>query len=162
MSDVRVFNNFVEDKDCDEMIQRLEYLCQEGLVTKRDDGRIGVINAVDEVFNKFIKKYYDKALIEINDNFVKYNGYIATKYVEGVGMATHLDSNPDEEMGLLMYLNDDYQGGELTYTAPDGTAHAIKAKKGDMIYCPSWYPHGVNKVISGTRYFFTISLFKQD
>ncbi len=162
MSDVRVFEGFVESRDCDIMIERLNYLCDIGEVIVREDGRIGLIDSQDPVFQNFVKKYYDKAVETLNDGFTKYNGYIATKYNEGIGMATHLDSQEGEEMGALMYLNDDYEGGELTYTAPDGSEHAVKAKKGDMIYCPSWYPHGVNKVTRGTRYFFTVSLFKQD
>jgi predicted 2-oxoglutarate/Fe(II)-dependent dioxygenase YbiX len=93
------------------------------------------------------------------DNEFKYfSGYVATKYVPGVGMATHTDTTLEEEMGALMYLNDEYEGGEFTYTDPEGNLKTIKPKTGDMIYCPSWYPHGVNKVTKGVRYFFTVSL----
>jgi len=156
----QVINNFVEPEDCKEMIDHLEYLISIGDVVIREDGRIGVINSDDFIFNKFVNKYMNKTTSLINDDFKVFNGYIATKYSAGVGMDTHLDSQEGEEMGALMYLNDDYEGGELTYTAPDGSEHAIKANKGDMIYCPSWYPHGVNKVTKGIRYFFTISLVK--
>lgn len=158
--EVTIFNNFVDTADCDEMITRLDYLISINEVVIRDDGRIGVVNKDDEIFNKFIEKYKNKTIQTLNDGFNNFSGYIATKYNPGIGMSTHIDSDPDFEMGVLMYLNSDYDGGELTYTTPDGVDHYIKAKKGDMVYCPSWYPHGVNKVISGTRYFFTISLSK--
>ncbi len=156
----QVINNFVEPEDCKEMIDRLEYLISIGDVVIREDGRIGVINSDDFIFNKFVNKYMNKTTSLMNDDFKVFNGYIATKYSVGIGMSTHIDSQEGEEMGALMYLNDDYDGGELIYTTPDGSEYFIKAKKGDMIYCPSWYPHGVKKVTKGARYFFTISLIK--
>lgn len=159
--EAKIFNNFVDLKDCNKMIDRFEYLCSIGQVVKRDDGRVGLINSDDIIFQNFVKKYYDKAITTLNDSYTIYNGYIATKYDTGVGMNSHIDSEEGEEMGVLMYLNDEYEGGELTYTASDGVERSIKAKTGDMIYCPSWYLHGVNKVTSGIRYFFTFSLLKQ-
>lgn len=158
--EAKVINNFVDLQDCKEMIDHLESLISSGDVIKRDDGRIGVVNKEDPVFAKFVSKYMNKTIETFNDGFNNFNGYIATKYEPGIGMADHIDSNPGEEMGALMYLNDDYEGGELTYTTDDGEQHSVKAKQGDMVYCPSWYVHGVNKVISGTRYFFTVSLIK--
>lgn len=155
-----ILNNFIDVADCDEMISRLEHLIAIKDVVIRPDGRISIINKKDPVFNKFVEKYRLKTIETLNDGYNKFNGYIATKYNEGIGMSTHIDSTIGFEMGTLMYLNDDYEGGELTYTAPNGVDHAIKAKKGDMVYFPSWYPHGVNKVTKGTRYFFTISLIK--
>jgi predicted 2-oxoglutarate/Fe(II)-dependent dioxygenase YbiX len=154
----RVVNNFIEEADCLAIISHLEQLISTGDVTVRADGRVGVINRPDETFKPLIKKYKNKTIKMFNDEFKYFSGYIATKYVPGVGMATHIDSQVGEEMGVLMYLNDDYEGGELTYTDPEGNEQTIKPKTGDMVYCPSWYPHGVNKVTSGTRYFFTISL----
>ena len=72
-------------------------------------------------------------------------------------MANHVDSLKDEEMGALMYLNEDYEGGELTYSDDKGS-HFMKPESGSMVYFPSWYTHGVNPVTKGIRYFFTISL----
>lgn len=161
MENIKVINGFVDESDCDEMIKHLDYLVEINDVIIRDDGRIGVINKEDAIFAKYIEKYQNKAIQTFQDKFTNFNGYIATIYNPGIGMGTHIDSSPDEEMGVLMYLNDDYEGGELTFTTPDGKDHAYAAKKGDMVYCPSWYPHGVNKVISGKRYFFTVSLIAQ-
>jgi len=157
----KIVNNFVDNDDCQEMIDHLEFLIASNNVIKRDDGRIGVVNKDDIVFAKFVDKYMNKTINNFNDGFNKFNGYIATKYNSGIGMADHIDSEPGQEMGALMYLNDDYEGGEFTYTDSEGVRHEIKAKKGDMIYCPSWYLHGVNQVKSGVRYFFTVSLVKE-
>jgi hypothetical protein len=154
----RVINNFIEEDDCQKIISHLEKLISTGDVIIRDDGRVGVINRQDEVFDSLVEKYKNKTIETFNDEFKYLSGYIATKYIPGVGMHTHTDSDVGEEMGALMYLNDDYEGGELTYEDPEGNLKAIKPKTGDMVYCPSWYPHGVNKVTKGTRYFFTVSL----
>ena len=158
MDDTKVISNFVSKEDCAAMIFRLNELEAQGNVIVRDDGRIGVINKDDEVFSTFVKKYSQKTIDMFNDGFNNFSGYIATKYNPGIGMNTHIDSESGVEMGALMYLNDDYEGGELTYTDADGVFHLVKPKIGDMVYCPSWYPHGVNVVTSGTRYFFTVSL----
>lgn len=158
MDNTKVISNFVSEEDCAAMIFRLNELEAQGNVIVRDDGRIGVINKDDEVFSTFVKKYLQKTIDTFNDGFNNFSGYIATKYNAGIGMNTHIDSEPGVEMGALMYLNDDYEGGELTYTDPDGIINTVKPKIGDMVYCPSWYPHGVNVVTSGTRYFFTVSL----
>jgi predicted 2-oxoglutarate/Fe(II)-dependent dioxygenase YbiX len=153
----KVVNNFIEEADCQTIISHLEKLILTGDVIVRDDGRVGVINRQDEVFDLLVEKYKNKTIEMFNDKFKYFSGYIATKYVPGVGMSTHIDSKVGEEMGALMYLNDDYEGGELTYKDPEGNVKTIKPRTGDMVYCPSWYPHGVNKVTKGDRYFFTVS-----
>jgi hypothetical protein len=158
MDSTKVLNNFIEEADCLTIISHLEKLILSGDVTIRDDGRIGVSNRQDEVFGPLVEKYKNKTIEMFNDEFKYFSGYVSTKYIPEVGMATHKDSKVGEEMGALMYLNDDYEGGELTYTDPEGNKKTIKPKTGDMVYCPSWYPHGVNKVTKGNRYFFTISL----
>ena len=51
----------------------------------------------------------------------------------------------------LLYLNDDYLGGELVFPEQ---GLSIKAKSGSLIFFEGDYkkPHGVNEVTSGTRY----------
>ena len=51
----------------------------------------------------------------------------------------------------LLYLNDDYEGGELVF--PEQSL-SIKAEAGSLIFFEGDYkkPHGVNEVISGNRY----------
>lgn len=158
--EIKIIDSFVDINDCKEMIDRFEYLLSIDDVIKRNDGRLQIVNKQDPVFIKFVEKYMKKTTELFNDDFNVFNGYVATKYTPGIGMNDHIDSEPNIEMGALMYLNDEYVGGELSYTDEDGVKQYIKAKTGDMVYFPSWYLHGVNTVISGTRYFFTVSLIK--
>jgi len=160
MNDIKIYNNFLDEDDCKAIIERLEYFCNTDKVKVRHGGSVVVQDLDDPIFQNFVDKYYQKSLEILQNKFVKYNGYLLAKYNEEVGMDTHIDSEPEEEVGILMYLNDNYDGGELTFTAPDGLENRIKPQKADMICFPSWWPHGVSKVTKGTRYFFTISLLK--
>jgi D-mannonate dehydratase len=54
--------------------------------------------------------------------------------------------------GVVIYLNDDFQGGELFYTE---SKMIIKPEKGMLIYHAGDKVHGVSKVDSGIRYTLT-------
>jgi len=55
------------------------------------------------------------------------------------------------DYGSIIYLNDDYEGGELFFPKYD---IFIKPKPGTLIFFPStnMYAHGVTAVVSGVRY----------
>lgn len=58
-------------------------------------------------------------------------------------------------MSMILLLNDDYEGGNLSFADPDGSnQNIISNKKGRLILWPSnfLYPHKVNPVTKGTRY----------
>ena len=57
-------------------------------------------------------------------------------------------------LACLIYLNDDYEGGEIYFPRQD---ISIKPKAGTLITFPGslHYIHGVNKITSGTRYTIT-------
>ena len=60
----------------------------------------------------------------------------------------------------LVYLNDNYEGGELVF--PEYNLN-IKPKAGDIITFPTnaMYLHAVNKIKSGTRYNVVLKWFRQ-
>jgi len=68
-----------------------------------------------------------------------------TLHVDDLGYVT------DNHLPTLIYLNDDYEGGQLSFATHDIT---IKPKKGDLIMFPGnmHYAHEVKEVLSGTRY----------
>lgn len=77
------------------------------------------------------------------------------RFVVGKGMGNHTDNvvNPDIKYGVVAYLNDDYEGGEICYPDLDikvkPKARSIVIHKGDLV-------HYVSPVLSGnTRYFLT-------
>jgi predicted 2-oxoglutarate/Fe(II)-dependent dioxygenase YbiX len=70
-------------------------------------------------------------------------------------MNPHSDSTKDPwELGAIIYLNDDYEGGDLYY---EKLGIALRPKPGTLVIHKSTEEcmHRVNKVISGTRYMIT-------
>ena len=113
----------------------------------------------------FFIKLVDRisSLIDESNLVVKLNPHIARykenesnpdKYSEWV-LPPHHDSAEDGVIGgIVLYLNDDYLGGEIVYTEKNIT---YKPRAGTMIFHPGSleYKHGVKKVIQGTRYVMT-------
>lgn len=60
------------------------------------------------------------------------------------------------DVGCVMYLNDEYTGGEIFFPAYD---IEVKPKPGDLMFFPgsNLYMHGVRELLSGER--FTITTF---
>ena len=75
-------------------------------------------------------------------------------------MKPHADSNPDFEpsvnikKGLIYYLNDDFEGGEIVYINKDIEHKPIA---NSLIIHPSSeeYTHGVKLITKGVRYTMT-------
>ncbi|NBP55658.1 hypothetical protein EBU71_03790, partial [bacterium] len=61
---------------------------------------------------------------------------------------------------ILCYFNDDFVGGELTLPDNDLT---VTPKPGSIIILPKNTTHGVNSILSGSRYMtWTFAISKQD
>jgi predicted 2-oxoglutarate/Fe(II)-dependent dioxygenase YbiX len=75
------------------------------------------------------------------------------RYGEGQHFKTHLDEDCENPrtVSIIMYLNNDYSGGDLEYVWFN---KIYKPKAGDTLIFPSnyIYSHKVNEVTSGTRY----------
>ena len=78
------------------------------------------------------------------------------KYGVGGGMAVHTDRMDAEccdcVLSAVMYLNDEYEGGEITFPKIRKSYHP---RPGACISYPTLWPaydHGVNTVTAGTRY----------
>ena len=66
-------------------------------------------------------------------------------------MHEHFDSTKPNDIATLIYLNDDYLGGEIYF--PDYDI-SIKPEAGDLVSFPDTpdFVHGVRTILSGTRY----------
>jgi hypothetical protein len=76
------------------------------------------------------------------------------KWEKGTKLTLHVDDLgyvTDNHIPTLVYLNDDYEGGEISFATHDIT---IKPKIGDLLIFPGnmHYAHEVKEVLSGTRY----------
>jgi predicted 2-oxoglutarate/Fe(II)-dependent dioxygenase YbiX len=79
-------------------------------------------------------------------NFVKYEG-------AGTHFKIHADHGPTyvTTVSIVVYLNDDYEGGEIWFPRFDLTH---KPKAGDIVVFPSTYiyEHASQDMVSGTKY----------
>jgi hypothetical protein len=82
------------------------------------------------------------------------------KWTVGESQGIHADGEsqygePNEtyivDYGSIMYLNDNYEGGEICFPAYE---KCFKPKPGTLIFFPSsiYYLHGVHEIVSGERY----------
>ena len=78
------------------------------------------------------------------------------RYRPGEGKGIHRDNEGEQDLhniyGLVVYLNDDYEGGEIYYPTIE---YSIKPKKNSVLIHYAGLEHGVNDVISGIRYVLT-------
>ena len=91
--------------------------------------------------------------------------YTIQKYDVGAYMGPHVDSTDMTEqksptISIVVYLNDDYQGGEIEFPNQGIT---LKPKAGSMVIFPSYDPylHDPKPVISGDKYMSPVFCFKE-
>lgn len=113
-------------------------------------------------FDFFIIKTIKNAIIECSKDYSKrysidignLKSLSISKYFEGQSMGSHVDSyenNPKEVLSIVLYLNDNYNGGELYFKNQN---IKIKPEAGSLIAFPSVDPyfHESLPVTSGVKY----------
>lgn len=82
-----------------------------------------------------------------------------SKYYSGSGMGPHTDAGPIAHLSAVLYLNDDYDGGELAFPNHD---IVVKPSAGSIIMFPSVEPyvHDPRNVVSGEKYIAPSFWFK--
>tara|TARA_B100001996_G_scaffold380660_1_gene368497 strand:+ start:1273 stop:1815 length:543 start_codon:yes stop_codon:yes gene_type:complete len=111
----------------------------------------------DEIKSSFewvIKKYSEEFSLFSVQNITDFR---INKYPEGGFMSKHVDNihhSHGQQYGfpqatILLYLNDDYEGGEFYVAEKE-----FKPEKGSAIIFPSnfMYPHEAKKITKGTRW----------
>jgi predicted 2-oxoglutarate/Fe(II)-dependent dioxygenase YbiX len=82
-----------------------------------------------------------------------------SKYIEGKAMGSHIDSTPDQQekaaMTAILYLNDDYEGGELFFREQK---IKLKPKAGTVVIFPSYIPfyHQSFTITKGVKYIVAV------
>lgn len=105
----------------------------------------------NEIIDSSIQRY--REIFMINSEIFNQEGFQLLKYEPGGFYKAHHDSFPATKraVSVLIYLNDDYEGGEIEFVNFD---LKIKPKAGTLILFPSNYPykHIAHPVTSGTKY----------
>lgn len=94
----------------------------------------------------FVLENYDSEFSE----FLETKTHIA-RFESGSKMHEHFDSSRPNDIATLIYLNNDYAGGEIYF--PE-IGLEFKPKPGDLLCFPDNpnFIHGVKQITSGTRY----------
>lgn len=113
-----------------------------------------------------IEEDYIKALSiwckETNNQMPEYitKNYCLRKYRTGGHMGPHIDRNIDNPLNsmdwtALIYLNDNYEGGELLIGGPkrSDVKAEIKPSAGSIVFLPCSQMHSVAKITSGNKYY---------
>lgn len=95
------------------------------------------------------------AILNYRYKFIATN--IVRKLLPGDERPAHYDSEKDPscEYGIVMYLNDDFEGGEIFYPSKGITHKPVKNSVLIHSAGPD-YVHGIYPVLSGVRYYMTL------
>jgi len=137
----RPFISFVSQKDHD--LNPLTYM-------DKYNGVKDIYNIVERCKEE-ISKFYG---IKKEQLLVKQDSLSVVRWTEGTFLNLHVDDLgyvTDNHLPVVIYLNDDYEGGEIRF---ETHGLSFKPNAGDFIVFPGnmHYPHEVTKILSGTRY----------
>jgi len=150
--------NFITNAQINELLSFVNLNGDDGWLYSHPGSTISVIDDSKKTeFNKILKEIEES----LHNYFINAETYVGLhcirRLITDESMSTHTDLGPTNEnatmlFGIVIYLNDNFEGGELYYSEFD---YKIKPKKGSLVIHKSTYPHGVSKVIDGKRYCLT-------
>lgn len=105
-----------------------------------------LLQSYQQLVYKFVQDNYQGPFEAYDDSKI----HIA-RFIEGYGMHEHFDSTKPNDIATLIYLNDNYEGGEIYF--PELNIF-IKPQEGDLVCFPDTpdFVHGVKPISEGTRY----------
>ena len=132
--------NFISVKKCEEIILHY-YLNQDRAFKYRDTYPLNVKNIenLTDKVEKICKKF---------DSNVELDLCQIVKWPTGSKMATHVDTDCNDKFAALIYLNDNYEGGETVFS--EITSKPEKGKL--LIFENSKLQHSVSEIKNGVRY----------
>ena len=119
-----------------------------------DKKTLYIANSFLMAFQMCTDRYLDARKLDRNKYNLSLDRIPIKAWNEGQSMGPHFDGqdgNKDLAFSLVAYINDDYEGGEISFPNHNVT---IKPKAGSLIMFPSQEPyiHQVKPIVSGTRY----------
>jgi hypothetical protein len=151
MKDIRVVNDFLHTKEIDILMK--ECLDPKTKWQDRDSSvKVEVANSNSHDTIKDIKSRVNSFFD--NTFYVQIIRHL-NKTTKRTTWHKHYDAEyPGIEYGVIIYLNDDFEGGELFYP---NLNYLYKPKSGDIVIHPATeeYTHEVYPVVSGERYTLT-------
>lgn len=157
---IKVIPNFLSEEEIEYLMGSLT---QDNLVTfvsqKDSNGEpTNWMNIHKMIVDKFklIKRIQSEVVKSYDfDRIVSRDRWLSVvRWDKGTKLQLHVDDlgyETDNHIATLVYLNDDYEGGEVAFATHDVT---VKPKTGDLLIFPGnmHYAHEVTEILSGTRY----------
>jgi hypothetical protein len=166
--EIFVIPNFISRDDLGPIVEYLENIDQNMFVSKAKN--VWYNNKLTRPIQQLIP-IYEKMRNLVMPEYEILPEISVTRLIKGESMYVHADSpgknnkdlvtsdDPYEtchsiDYGLVLYLNDDYEGGEIYYP---NRGIVYKPKCGDLVIHSSLeeYSHGVKEVLSGIRYVYS-------
>jgi predicted 2-oxoglutarate/Fe(II)-dependent dioxygenase YbiX len=150
---IKVISGFISDAECDQILSHIDSMQTNTNNITMWDGRaynnnqtMALTKELEKLIRKTIEQEY-KVKVDIS----QYPSII--KWSKGQSMGYHVDDLGISEYHItgIIYLNDNYTGGEISFLTQDTI---IKPNKGDLIMFPGnlHYAHQVKEILSGDRY----------
>jgi hypothetical protein len=119
-----------------------------------DKKTLYIANSILMAFEMCTERYLAARNLDKDNYNLNLDQVTIKAWNQGQSMGPHFDGqdgNKDLAFSLVTYINDDYEGGEISF--PNHNV-AVKPKAGSLIMFPSQQPfiHEVKPIISGTRY----------
>lgn len=119
-----------------------------------DKKTLYIANSFLMAFQMCTDRYLESRNLDKDNYNLNLDSVTIKAWNEGQSMGPHFDGqdgNKDLAFSLVAYVNDDYEGGEISFPNHNIT---IKPKAGSLIMFPSQEPyiHEVKPIMSGTRY----------
>lgn len=170
---VHIIRGFLDAATCDKWVQLLDRrrgqktgLKQDGKVVisdKRVAERV-FLGPVEKKVTNLMRKTFSTTISQaVSCDFEWFERPQIIRYQVGGHIWLHADNEnynrelkawrktSDRDISLLMYLNDDFSGGELSFYAMN---YVYTPRKGDLMFFPSdhRYAHRAHEVTEGRRY----------
>lgn len=110
-------------------------------------------NDIRALVTEWGMKVYEFVLENYGDSFKPFDPMMShiARFEPGWGMHEHFDASKPNDIATLIYINNDYSGGDI-YFPEYGISH--KPEPGDLLTFPDNpdYVHGVKSISEGIRY----------
>lgn len=155
-----VIPNFLSEEEINYLMDSLVEKDMITFVSQKDanDEPTNWMNIYRMIVDKFqlIERIKDQVAKSYEfDRLVSRDKWLSVvRWDKGTKLQLHVDDlgyETDNHIATLVYLNDDYEGGEVAFATHD---LAVKPKTGDLLIFPGnmHYAHEVTEILSGTRY----------
>jgi Rps23 Pro-64 3,4-dihydroxylase Tpa1-like proline 4-hydroxylase len=144
--------DFFNKKENVNKIQTINHEYRKVKIINIEEDYLTLTKEIEKEISRCLRDYQNKYLVDVNS----YEGLTLVEYSEGGHFNTHVDNDGYYErlISLALYLNDDYEVGEIEFTLFEESVGKIKPCKNQLILFPSnyLYRHTAHPVKNGKKY----------